>query len=58
MFVETREYKKIECDLELEQMFEPFQPRKDSQFHLKSCDKPDYSILIEKNEKQNSIIKH
>ena len=55
MFIETREYKKIECDFELEQMFTPFQPRKDSSFHTK--DKSDYSVLREKNMRRDSIIK-
>lgn len=49
MFVETREYKKKECDLELELMIAPISKRKDSSFHTK--DKPDYSALIEKTRK-------
>lgn len=55
MLIETRKYRKIECDFELEQMFKPFRPRKDSSFHTK--DKPDYSVLYEKNMKRDSIIK-
>lgn len=57
MFIETREYKKIgyELELELEQMFKPFQTRKDSSFHTK--DKSDYSILFEDDMKRDNIKK-
>ena len=47
MLTGIRKMKTIKNHIELEKMIRPIKPRKDSQFHLKSCDKPDYTYLLE-----------
>ena len=56
MIIETRPYKKMECDLELEMMLGLlWKPRKDSSFY--DHDKPKYEELINKNERLDTEIK-
>lgn len=47
MYIETRECKKIECDIELEQMIESLETRKDSSFYTK-----DKNNLLDKTFKE------
>ena len=53
MFIETREYEKRECDLELEILLSNIKAHQS-----KNYDKPNYDILKEKNKRKDIEIRN